>query len=98
MRLSKKSDDDSDVSFSENEETTDDSVWTIVDRQNLNLQLERNALCLFCQRESVGIQEVIERTQMSHTKPEQNATKGIRTTVTEQKQQEVYKTERITQE
>ena len=57
--LSKKSDDDSDESFSENEETTDDSaVWTIVDRQNLNLQFERNALCRFCGGESVSIQEI----------------------------------------
>ena len=30
--LSKKSDDDSDESFSESEETTDDSVWTVVHR------------------------------------------------------------------
>lgn len=41
--LSKKSVDDSDESFSENEETTDHSVWTIVDRHNLNLQFERSA-------------------------------------------------------
>ena len=32
---------------------------------------------------------VIERTEMHHTKRERNATEGIRTTVTEQKQQEV---------
>ena len=32
---------------------------------------------------------VTERTEMSHTKPEPNATKGIRTTVTEQKEQEI---------
>ena len=43
---------------------------------------------------------VTERTEMSHTKPEPNATNGIRTTVAEQRQQEVYiniKRERITQ-
>ena len=34
---------------------------------------------------------------MSHTKPEPNATNGIRTAVAEHKQQEVYETERITQ-
>ena len=56
--LSKKSDDDSAESFSESEETTDDSVWTVVDRQNLNLQFERNALCRFCRGESISIQEV----------------------------------------
>ena len=48
--------------------------------------------------ECVSIQEVIERTEMSHTKPEPIATKGIRTAVAEQKQQEVYETERITQQ
>ena len=37
-----------------------------------------------------------ERTEMSHTKPEPNATKCIRTTVAEGKQEEV--TERVTQE
>ena len=42
-----------------------------------------------------GIQEVIARTEISHTKPELNATKCIRATVTEQKQQEVCETERI---
>ena len=56
--MSKKSDDDSDESFSESKETTDDSVWTVVDRQNLNLQFERNALCRFCGGESISIQEV----------------------------------------
>ena len=45
----------------------------------------------------VSIQEVIERTEMSYTKPEPNATNGIRTTVAEQKQQ-VYEKERITQQ
>ena len=39
---------------------------------------------------------VTERTEMSHTKPEPNATKGKRTTVAEGKQEEV--TERVTQE
>lgn len=53
-----KSIDDSDESFSENEETADDSVWTIVDRQNLNLQFELTALCRFCEGESVSIHEV----------------------------------------
>ena len=77
--MSKKSDDDSNKSFSENEETTDDSVWTVVDRQkNLNLQFERNSQCRFCGGESVSIQEVIERAEISHTKPEPNATKCIR--------------------
>ena len=36
----------------------DDSVWTIVDRQNLNLQFKRSVLCRFCEGESVSIQEV----------------------------------------
>ena len=35
-----------DESFSENEETTDDSVWTVIDRQNLNLHFKRNALSM----------------------------------------------------
>ena len=34
---------------------------------------------------------VTERTEMSHTKPEPDATKGIRTIVAEQRQQKVYK-------
>ena len=72
--------------------------WTIVDRQNPNLQFERNVLCRFCGGECVSIQEVIERTENSYTKPEQNAKNGIRTEIAEQKQQEVYETERITQQ
>ena len=59
---------------------------------------ERNVLCRFCGVECVSIQEVIERTEMSYTKPEPNAKNGIRTAVAEQKQQEVYETERITQQ
>ena len=72
--------------------------WTVVDRQNPNLQFERNVLCRFYGGECVSIQEVIERTEMSHTKPEPNAKNGIRTAVAEQKQQEVYETECITQQ
>ena len=58
----------------------------------------RNVLCRFCGGECVSIQEVIERTEISYTKPEPNAKNGIRTEIAEQKQQEVYKTERITQQ
>ena len=72
--------------------------WPVVDRQNPNLQFERNVLCRFCAGKCVSIQEVIERTEMSYTKPEPNAKNGIRTAVAEQKQQEVYEAERITQQ
>ena len=72
--------------------------WTVVDRQNPNLQFERSVLCRFCGGECVSIQEVIERTEMSCTKPEPNAKNGIRTAVAEQKQHELYETERITQQ
>ena len=54
--------------------------------------------CRFCRGKCVSIQEVIEHTAMSYTKPEPNAKNGIRTAVAEQKQQEVYETERITQQ
>ena len=43
-------------------------------------------------RECASIQEVIERTEMSYTKPEPNTKNGIRTEIAEQKQQEVYET------
>ena len=72
--------------------------WTVVDRQNPNLQFERNVLCRFCGGECVSIQEVIESTEISYTKPEPNSKNGIRTAVAEQKQQEVYEKERITQQ
>jgi len=36
----------------------DDSVWMIVDRQNLNIQFKRSVLCQFWEGESVSIQEV----------------------------------------
>ena len=72
--------------------------WTVVDRQNPNLQFERNVLCRFCGEECVSIQEVIERTEISYTKSEPNAKNGIRTAVAEQKQQEVFETEHITQQ
>ena len=72
--------------------------WTVVDRQNPNLQFERTVLCRFCEGKCVSIQEVIECTEMSYSKPEPNAKNGIRTAVAEQKQQEVYETERITQQ
>ena len=36
----------------------------------------------------LSLHTVIDRNEMSHTKPEPNATKGIRTTVAEQKQQQ----------
>ena len=71
--------------------------WTVVDRQNPNLQFERNVLCRFCGGECVSIQEVIECTEMSYIKPGPNAKNGIRMAVAEQKQQEVYETECITQ-
>ena len=66
--------------------------WTVVDRQNPNLQFERNVLCRLCGGECVSIQEVIECTEMSYTKPEPNGKNGIRMAVAEQKQQEVYET------
>ena len=72
--------------------------WTVVGRQNPNLQFERNVLCRFCGGKCVSIQEVIERTEMSYTKPEPNAKNGIRTAIAEQKQQEVYETKRRTQQ
>ena len=55
--------------------------WTVVDRRNPNLQFERNVLCRFCGGECLSIQEVIERTEMSYTKPETNAKNGIRAAV-----------------
>ena len=63
--------------------------WTVVDRQNPNLQFERNVLSQFCGGKCVSIQEVIERTEMSYTKPEPNSKNGIRTAVadTERKTQ-----------
>ena len=70
----------------------------LISRQNPNLQFELNVLCRFCGGECVSIQEVIERTEMSYTRPEPNAKNGIRTEIAEQKQQEVYETERITQQ
>ena len=71
----------------------------LIIRQNQNLQFERNVLCRYCGGECVSIQEVgIERTEMSYTKPEPNAKNGIRTEIAEQKHQEVYETERITQQ
>ena len=56
--MSKESDDDSVELFSEDEETADDPVWTVVDRQDLNLLFKMNALCRFCGGESVSIREV----------------------------------------
>ena len=74
--------------------------WTIVDRQNPNLRakspVRKECTMSILRRECVSIQEVIERTEISYTKPEPNAKNGIRTEIAEQKQQEVYETERIT--
>ena len=72
----------------------------LISKQNSNLQrfAERNVLCRFCGGECLSIQEVIECTEMNYTKPQPDAKNGIRTKITEQKQQEVYETELITQQ